>query len=117
MSIPLKRFENTKIPPLYLKLCFSYNQLQHGWKNWGKIAIPMKSEAPQKNFQQIAATEPYAILPVYITWSVCSFLLQSYRGIRSGAGQIHGRNSKIIKSRQKKQMNDILIWLYLFHTT
>ena len=33
--------------------------------------MPMKREAPQKNLQQIAATEPYAILPVY-TWSVCS---------------------------------------------
>ena len=87
MSIPLKCFKNTKFPPFWLEFCFSYNQLQHGWKNWGKIVSPMKSEARQKNFQQIAATEPYAILPVYRTWSGCSFLLQSYRGIRSGAGQ------------------------------
>ena len=67
-------FENTKIPPFCLEFCFSYNQLQRGWKNWGKIAIPMKSEAQQKNFQQIAATEPYAKLPVYITRWVSSFL-------------------------------------------
>ena len=56
-SVPLKRFENTKIPPF----CFSHNQLQRGWKNRGKIEIPRKSEAHQQNFQQIAATEPYSL--------------------------------------------------------
>ena len=102
MSVPLKCFENTKIPPFCLVFCFSYNQLQHGWKNWGEIAIPMKSEARQKNFQQIAATEPYAILPVYIMWSVCSFLLQSYRGSgRQDQYMVEIQNNRGLTKRSK----------------
>ena len=108
MSVSLKRFENTKIPPFCLEFCFSYNQLQRGWKNWGKIAIPMKSEARQKNFQQIGAFEPYAILPVYIKWSVCSFLVQSYREFEARQDQCMGE----LQKSYRKQMNDILIWLY-----
>ena len=60
-----------------------------GWKDWGEIAMPMKREAPQKNLQQIAATEPYAILPVY-TWSVCS------------SWEFEARQDKYIVEIQKK---------------
>ena len=74
-------------PPFCLKS--SFNQVQHGWNNWDKIEITKKSKARQKNFQQIAATEPTPCLHYVVRMR---FLLPSYKGIRSAARPINGRN-------------------------
>ena len=94
----------------------------------------MKSEARQKNFQKIRATEPYVILPVYIRGR---FVVSFYKD----TGEFGARQDKYmveilkkITNRQKEantdlrpqeyikqlmvvDLVDILIWLYLLNTT
>ena len=68
-------------------------------RSHGKIEITKKSKARQKNFQQIAATEPTPCLHYVVRMR---FLLPSYKGIRSAARPINGRNSKQVKDRHKE---------------